>query len=78
VTVVVVFVGGSVRDADGEQGDGEAMRSMKECAASESMPTEPVRRPVRSLSRVMPRAAKAEDCAAERLAFELAAVGMSL
>jgi hypothetical protein len=44
-----------------------AMRSMAEWAASESMPREPVRTPVRSLRRVMPRAAKRDDCAAERL-----------
>ncbi len=43
-----------------------AMRSMPEWAASESMPSEPVRRPVRSLSSVMTRAARTEKSAAER------------
>ena len=46
-----------------------AMRSMPEWAASESMPSEPVRRPVRSLSSVMAKAASTEKSAAERLAL---------
>lgn len=45
-----------------------AMRSMPECAASENMPSEPVRTPVTSLSSVMPRAAISEESAAARLA----------
>ncbi len=43
-----------------------AMRSMPEWAASESMPSEPVRMPVTSLSRVMARAARTEKRAAVR------------
>jgi hypothetical protein len=43
-----------------------AMRSMVEWAASESMPSEPVKRPVTSLSRVMARAAQTETKAAVR------------
>src|ERR1700722_20929587 len=43
-----------------------AMRSMVEWAASESMPSEPVKMPVTSLSRVMARAATTETRAAVR------------
>ena len=46
----------------------EAMRSMEECAASDNMPSEPVRSPVMSLSSVISEAAKTEKIAAERLA----------
>ena len=46
-----------------------AMRSMPEWAASESMPSEPVIRPVKSLKRVTAKAAKTEKSAAERLAL---------
>jgi len=46
-----------------------AMRSMPECAASESIPSEPVRSPVMSLKRVTARAAKTEKSAVERLAL---------
>ena len=45
----------------------EAMRSMPEWAASDNMPSEPVRRPVTSLRRVMTAAAATEDSAARRL-----------
>src|SRR5690349_7116338 len=45
-----------------------AARSMPEWAASESIPSEPVKRPVRSLSSVMMSAAKTDSSAAERLA----------
>ena len=45
-----------------------ATRSTEEWAASDSMPSEPVRMPVRSLSAVMPRAARTEKRAAARLA----------
>ena len=44
-----------------------AMRSMAECAASDNMPSEPVSRPVASLSSVMPAAADTERTAAVRL-----------
>ena len=43
-----------------------AIRSIVEWAASESMPSEPVKRPVTSLSRVMARAAQTETKAAVR------------
>src|SRR5665213_1120658 len=45
-----------------------AMRSIAECAASDNMPREPVRIPVRNLSSVMAAAASTEESAAERLA----------
>ncbi len=74
VAVGVFGIGGAVGDLDGEEGDAGAMRSMPEWRPSESMPREPVRRPVRSLRRVTPRAARTEKSAAERLAlWEVAA-----
>src|SRR5580693_8548509 len=52
----------------------EAMRSTPECAASESMPSEPVRIPVSSLSSVMAKAASTEESAAVLLAAEVCCI----
>ncbi len=46
----------------------EAMRSIPECAASLSIPSEPVSRPVMSFSSVMPDAARNDVSAAVRFA----------
>ena len=53
------------------------MRSMPECAASDNMPSEPVRIPVSSLSRVTQSAAITELSAAERFSALISAPGSS-